>query len=379
MSEKSGAGVSNPSLWPPPSAAVVRRCGRDRRREHRRVRHLRPAARRRRPTRRSAGPTPCTRRGSPPPPRPPGAAVRRSSPRRSRRPWTHPVGHASGVLRTRRRVVPRGQERLDRLLCRAVALVGEREHLPGRDEVRRDRSRLRHVRRSQERERLEHVGLRGHPTHRPGRRGHRRTPPAARGTPDRSAAPMKSNSQAPPQGSFMPRRNPGCRKLRTCSSVRPAASPRRMSVRTADAGTPPPKRPPESIHPSTLRPDGFFAYAASPPAGRRSARASGPPTTIAPLDGHGAVASAVTAVTDVDVVDVGVDGDCVGAGAPTTAPSADRPRRMRRSGCSPRPCTSRRAPRRFEVASRSSCRCWVRVPPIHSPGSAPGLTGASRR
>jgi hypothetical protein len=37
-----------------------------------------------------------------------------------------------------------------------------------------------------------------------------------------------------------------------------------MSVRTADAGTPPPERPPESIHVSTLAPDTFFAYAATP-------------------------------------------------------------------------------------------------------------------
>ena len=37
-----------------------------------------------------------------------------------------------------------------------------------------------------------------------------------------------------------------------------------MSVRTADAGTPPPERPPESIHASTLAPDTFFAYAATP-------------------------------------------------------------------------------------------------------------------
>ena len=44
-------------------------------------------------------------------------------------PGQHPVGHASGVLRTRRRMVARGQERLDRRLCGTVALVGEREHL----------------------------------------------------------------------------------------------------------------------------------------------------------------------------------------------------------------------------------------------------------
>ncbi len=84
-----------------------------------------------------------------------------------------------------------------------------------------------------------------------------------------------------------------------------------MSVRTADAGTPPPERPPESIHASTLAPDMFFAYAAKPDCRSTVSLGKGPPTDPA-FNGHGAVASAtVTGATGVDVVDVGVEGNCV--------------------------------------------------------------------
>jgi hypothetical protein len=83
-----------------------------------------------------------------------------------------------------------------------------------------------------------------------------------------------------------------------------------MTERTADAGTPPPNWPPESIHPSVLAPEGFFAYEAT--LDRRSTVSVGKgPTTEPPFDGHGVVASATgTGVTDADVVDVGVEGTC---------------------------------------------------------------------
>jgi hypothetical protein len=84
-----------------------------------------------------------------------------------------------------------------------------------------------------------------------------------------------------------------------------------MSVRTPDAGTPPPERPPESIHASTFAPDTFFAYAVTPDRRSTVSLGKGPPTDPG-SDGHGAVASTtVTGATGVDVVDVGVEGNCV--------------------------------------------------------------------
>jgi hypothetical protein len=84
-----------------------------------------------------------------------------------------------------------------------------------------------------------------------------------------------------------------------------------MSVRTADAGTPPPERPPESIQASRFAPDTFFAYAATPDWRPADSSGKGPPTDAA-FTGHGGAASATeTGATVVEVVVAGTGVSCV--------------------------------------------------------------------
>ena len=266
MSERSDLAVSSPMLRSPPSqmsTAVVDVTGAGNTAGSGTVdRHGAGADPRGDPLHPRVG----TRRGSPAPPRPPGSAARRSSPRSSRRPWSA----------SRRRRLPRSGH--------PPTGGSPRPGTPGPSSVRdgspgwRARAsasavtrsggiagRLGHVGRPQERERVEHVGLGGHRTHRPARRGAGVRPPAA----PRNTGSFCSTDEVEQPGAS-PRvvhatEEPGLEEapyllIGEAGARAPGASGCGPRTRA------PPRRRATGVHPAVSRspPDGFFAYAATP-------------------------------------------------------------------------------------------------------------------
>ena len=116
----------------------------------------------------------------------------------------------------------------------------------------------------------------------------------------------------------MPRRKPGWRKARTCSSVRPAPSPRR--IERADRGRGhSPAGTTAGVHPRLHARTGYVLRVCGQPDCRSTVSLGSEPPTDPGSNGHGVAASATVTGGTGSIVDVGVEGSCVTRPVPPTA------------------------------------------------------------